>query len=324
MNDIDTLLRAADPAAETPDFTDAERQAILTAALTPQQAPRRRLGWRIGAVAAATLTAIGLGIGNLGGSSAEARADEVLTEAAINAVDPPSRPDQYWEVTDSGSESPGDGARHVTVEYFSVDGSRPGWYFEQDAVFDYAPSGEAETRDYGWKFADLPDQMPHNSIFPSPGLLASLPRDVGSLRTFLETEGKENYPISSSEQRIYGMASRFLTRGMAPADLRAALFETLKTVDGVVVVEEPVVSGRQTVVFALQGEESLSQLFVDPQNGLVVGQRYTYEANEGETVVRDGMISRRLVDEIPQEVREAAGSKECRIVDASGGATCTE
>lgn len=68
----------------------------------PQQPSRRRLGWRIGAVAAAALTAIGLAC-NLGGSSAEARADERLAEAAINAVDPVAQPGQYWKIVTTTS-----------------------------------------------------------------------------------------------------------------------------------------------------------------------------------------------------------------------------
>ena len=48
MTDIDTLLRAADPAAGVPDYSDAECRHLLVRAIAPTTPPKRRAGWRIG------------------------------------------------------------------------------------------------------------------------------------------------------------------------------------------------------------------------------------------------------------------------------------
>ena len=68
MTDIDTLLRAADPAAGVPDYSDAECRHILVRAIAPTTPPKRRAGWRIGAVASAMVMVTAVGVSNLVGT----------------------------------------------------------------------------------------------------------------------------------------------------------------------------------------------------------------------------------------------------------------
>ncbi len=338
MNDLDTLLRAADPAAETPDFTDAERRAILTAALTPQQPSRRRLGWRIGAVAAATLTAIGLGIGNLGGSSAEARADEALSQAAINAVDPVAQPGQYWKIVTtadsvdlvtSGEDIDEDGAvsaeeqqelrcpRTVSrTEYVAVDGSRPSWFAQSRKDKPEAPAacqgllggpGDPEV----WTTNLAPnDYVEESWQMPSTAFLAALPRDFGSLRErlYADSDGRGTSPDSSA----FVYAADALRSGLVPADLRSALFEVMRSIPGVVVAQDSNVDGG--IVVIEHRDDRQQSLLVDPDGGQVVGE------SSGEDWT--ARITRELVDEVPADVRDSAVRQECEVL-ASGAVECS-
>ncbi len=317
MNDLDTLLRAADPAAETRDFTDAERRAILTSALTPQQAPKRRLGWRIGAVAAAALTAIGLGIGNLGGSSAEARADEVLTEAAINAVDPPSRPDQYWEVTAARDYGTDGCAMSDEIYYLSVSGDQPTWYLSRDTSPAACP-GEPEAS-YTWTLPKSPNEMVDSWRWPSPAFLASLPRDVDQLRERLYQDA-EGGAVSGRDVGVFLLVGYALTYGAPTADLRAAFFEVLKTVPGITVTDEMEVDGRTVAVFGIRGEDVTEMIVIDPEAGDLVG----FQGVESQRKVT---YTRELVDSVPEEVRAAASVLNCEVgfaegIDPAGDLVC--
>ncbi len=339
MTHIDTLLRAADPAAETPDFTDAERRAILTGATAEQKIPERR-GWRIGAVAAATLLVVGIGAGSLGGSGATARADEALSRAAINAADPATRPGQYWEITSTGHtragisfQEPGQleavsvdcAASQVRTEYVSVDGSQPDWYVDA-SVFDTGPGvpepcrqlAEISPETAPWT-TDLSSNEYRSESWqvPSPAFLASLPRDVDQLRERLYRDSAGRGRGSDAEAFVY--VADVLRSGIVPADLRAALFEVLRTVDGVTVLDEPSIDGRQVVVIGIEDAVEVSQLSIDPDGGQVVGER-TIDA-DGQ-VASDLLITRALVDEIPAEIQRTAERKTC-TVHADGAVECS-
>ena len=211
MNNFETLLRAHDPGADTPDYSDAERRDFLSNAIAPAAPSRRRRGWRIGAVAAAMVTVAGLGVGNLAGSNATARAEEILTEAAINAVDPPTQPGQYWKVTATGDYGGVDacGDNFVETSYLSVEGNRPSWYIESD---NRAPGCAPAVQDRTWTLTKSPNEMVDSWRWPSPSFFASLPRDVEQLRSRLYTDAEGVSP-SSTDAGVVVLVDYALTYG---------------------------------------------------------------------------------------------------------------
>lgn len=303
MTDIDTLLRTTDPGADTTDFNDAERRRILGRALNPESSSKRR-GWRIGAVAAAALLVTALGLGNFLGTDTTARADEILTEAAINAVDPPATADQYWKVTataDYGS-SEACGESFTETHYLSVDGSRPSWYVES---YDTAPGCPPLGEDRMWTLTSSPNAMADSWRWPSPKFLASLPRDVEQLRSRLYADA-EGVSVSSADVGVFVLVDYALTYGAPPADLRSALFEVLKTVPGISVADEMILDGREVALFTLEGGEVTEMLMIDPEVGHLVG----FQGVQSERKVT---YERIVVDAVPEEVREAADVLECEV-----------
>lgn len=318
MTDIETLLKSADPGAETLGYTEAERRDLLARSIAPEP-KRSRLGWRLAAVAAATATVIGIGASSLATPAISARAEEVLTQAAINAVDQPAEPDQYWEITEHalGGGELDDPCRESYVEkrYLSVDGNQPSWYFSDNAAPEDCQSRDEDpTPDqYAWAWSKSPNELADNWYWPSPSFLASLPRDVDQLRARMEADSEG---LSDSGLGVYSLALNALDSGLAPADLRASIFEVLKTVPGLTVVDEMKLGSRSVVVFGVtfsagfEDQQIVQQLMIDPDIGQVVGLRVVLSEDN----IREATYERRLVDEIPEQVRDIATVHDCEIV----------
>lgn len=152
---------------------------------------------------------------------------------------------------------------------------------------------------------------------PSPAFLTSLPRDVGQLRDRLYRDSAGRGRGSDAEAFIY--VADVLRSGIVPADLRAALFEVLRTVDGVTVLDEPSIEGRQVVVIGIKDAVESSQLIIDPDGGQVVGERTNDHNGE---VASELLITRALVDEIPAEIQRTAERKTC-TVHVDGAIECS-
>lgn len=314
MKDIDTLLREADPAAHTPDYTEAERRDLLAAALTSPPRRRSRLLPRLAAVAAATALVAWVGVSQLAGSGATARAEEVLTEAAINAVDEPARPDQYWEITQEGSAGdPACPESSIERRYIAVDGNRPSWYYLKDT----SPNCHPDTPnpdESGWQWAKSPNEMVDSWTYPSPKFLASLPRDPIALRDKMAADSRKMNFMEEALDAGHGpymIISRLLSSDAVPADLRVAFFEVLKMTPGLDITQELERDGRAVVILEVPDGEGTGQLMLDPETGQSVGYYYQW----GEDNVREGTFSRKLVDEIPPEVVAVSEASGCIVVD---------
>lgn len=304
MTDIDTLLRAADPAAGVPDYSDAERRHILVRAIAPTTPPKRRAGLRIGAVAAAVVMVTAVGVSNLVGTGATARADQILTEAAINAVDPPATADQYWKMTGTADYGTGEvcGESFTETHYLAVDGNRPSWYVES---YDTAPGCPPLGEDRIWTLTKSPNAMVDSWRWPSPAFLASLPRDPEQLRSRLYADAK-GIGASSTDAGVFVLIDYALTYGAPPADLRSAMFEVLKDVPGISVADEMVVDGREVALFTLEGGEVTEMLMIDPEAGQLVG----FQGVQNERKVT---YERLVVDTVPEEVQDAADMLDCEV-----------
>lgn len=318
MRDIDTLLRQCDPAADTPAYTPAERDNLLGAAVDAPS-PRSRRGWRLGAVAAAAALVTALGVTNLQGNAVSARADEVLTQAAINAADPPSRPDQWWQITTAGTnvaqiEETMCIVHTERTEWVAVDGSRPTVIDEGTGRFTPVEPGTAcpQPRPLGIRSMNLaPADLPAAWQLPTPQFLAEQPRDVDALRAklYADSAGQGN----GADAEVFVHVADVLRSGLVPADLRASLFEVLTTVPGIEVTSEEVIDGRTIVALAIDDAHgNTDQLLVDPEGGTVVGERDVYPELDVETGER---VSRELVDEIPTDVLSRMTVSQCEVVD---------
>lgn len=330
MRDIDSLLRRNDPAADTPDYLPQQRQRILAGALTGP--PPRRREVRIGAVAATLALVAGLGYTNLTDFMEEARADDVLTEAAIRAVDPETRADQYWKITTGGQSTiSGEGGVCIVeigrVEYVAVDGTRPSWYVDEPAKLVRQVTGEGDcapswTEREAWTMNVSPADAPTESWqVPTPQFLAALPRDVDALRgrLYADTAGKGRDP--DSEVHVY--VADVLRSGLVPADLRSALFRVLTTVPGIGVSDELTVEGREVVVIGIEDSYGYTEeLLIDPVVGEVVGERDRVEmASFRPRLELLTTISREVVDEIPEDVSAIAEHRECSV-EPDGAVIC--
>lgn len=330
MTSIDTLLKSADPGASTPDYTQAERSDILTRSIQQASPKHRRIGGRVAAVAAVTLAVIGIGASNLAAPSISAHAEEILTQAAINATDPDTRPGQYWRIDTTATQTAGfvdEGPQAVCsrtqqrTEYVSVDGTTPTWFVAETswvAGEDADPLClELEGETSSWTTDLAPNEFPDSWQAPSPGFLASLPRDVSQLRdrVYADSEGQGRDPDSEAFVHVADM----LRSGLVPADLRSSLFGVLKTLPGIDVVDEALIDGRTVVMLAIDDiYGQTEQLIVDPEGGQVIGERDL--AADG-TVGFESRTTRELVDEIPAGIRASAEFESC-TTDDGGSVVC--
>ena len=251
MRDITTLLRDADPSPDTPAYTDTERARILSAA-TATSRSSGKTWWRVGAVAAAATLVTAIGVINLGGpGGATAAANDVLTQAAINAVDPPVRPDQWWEITRSSvNEQDLEGAPCLIAsertDWLVVDGSKPLIFVEQPATL----SKQLDPT----RPCDLSQFNPNPYVMtfdkpPYPGrgvaYFAGLPRDRAELRKIIMELAAR--PDDDNHAQAHTVIHDMLSTGLVPADLRTAMFDVMKTIPGVDVTSDEMVSGRRVV-----------------------------------------------------------------------------
>ena len=331
MRDIDSLLRTNDPAANTPDYTNDEARALLLRATDAPARTRGGVGRRIAAVAAAAALVTGIGVLNFQGSAISARADEVLTQAAINAVDPHIVASQWWKVTNVSEQIIPDEqgvfdrdcrAQETRVRYVAVDGDRPSvtHYLGVElikgtaqACGDFSGSESVETSNLSI------NDMPATWQTPTPEFLASLPRDVGELRDLIYDDSEGHGRDKDSE--VFVFVSDVLRSGIVPADLRAALFEVLRTVPGIEVTSEEVIDGQTVVSLGIKDVNGYGeQMLVDPDGGVVVGER---NLDLDGSAWWEESTARELVDAIPADVVAAAEMSTCEVTE-DGGVACTK
>lgn len=354
---LDQQFQAADPARHLTGYAPqhcqlvAQRiianEALNTTGSEHPAVPKRRTtrSWRLaGATAAAVaallvLPVIAIGGNVLGGNGASAHAAQVLNQAAqaaSNAIDPPIRPDQYWKLTSKGSDldttvsqqlAGGSSTYRVGTEsitYLAADGNRPSWEVSKNHTFAEHVAGarnpqeeNAPTTTSSRTSNVAPNQIPASWQSPNPAFLAGLPRDTQDLRErlYADSEGQGSSP--DGEALVY--VADLLRSGMVPADLRAALYRVLTTVEGVEVTNDVVtVEGARGVSLGrTEGEGGHRQeIVIDPATGAYLGERSIESGSAGE-VVTTHTVLRTVVDTVPHDVQRDAKREICRVEKAT-------
>ncbi|PZE75811.1 CU044_5270 family protein [Curtobacterium sp. MCBD17_019] len=257
----------------------------------------RRAGW-IGAgsvvaagVAAALVVGNVIGVAGTGphGSAAPAAA-EVLTHAAASTTattDPVVHPGQYLEVATRAVYASGFEDDHGSGTYLSsqdgqlyVPADTAGdWVWVRDperVVQTFGPDSERAARvsdkakgEYlraaGGGFYGSPAVV-------SPSDLAALPRDPAALlrHAYDATKGQDDPDLAA-----FGWIADTLRSGLAPADLRAALYKAAAGIPGVVLTDRQAnLEGRTGVAIGYaQGNGDQQELIIDPSTGLLIGER---------------------------------------------------
>ncbi|HET9631779.1 MAG TPA: CU044_5270 family protein [Terrabacter sp.] len=279
-------------------------------------------------------------------AGASVAAAGVLDTAAIHATDPPASGDQYWKITTTGGHT---ATRHETrnasdvsstwwvldrtIAYVAVDGARP-------TYTEWAPgiSQRQLTGGPGWSPVPggtsiettnlAPNELPGGWQTPNPAFLAALPRDVDQLRDRLYADAQGHGSSVDGEVVVY--VADVLRSGLVPADLRAALFQVLKTVPGVDVTSRAVTLQGQLGVGIARTEPvngTRQEIMVDPSTGLLIGERtVAVEGTSGVpagTVITETRVRTTLVNEIPAATRDAAHHAIC-TAGADSVITCSK
>ena len=352
-NVFEDLMRITDPARGFPAYNPDDRDRFLDSAITaptsvsphlepnqlvfPMQPTRSSRPWaRWVTLASAAILAVGLvlvpGLGLFrGGATAEAAG--LLDKAIIAATDPPTRPDQYWKITTNSiaSDIIGEGMwgddttisalRHAQrIAFVAVDGSHPTWYVDRTGPYVRQVSGPAtKLPATGWETTETwtTNLSERQSNYID---ILGLPTNPIALRAELYRIGLGRG--ASDDEEAISLISEILQRGYAPAALRKALFETMKTVPGVAVVDRNVtLDGRSGVALgrpepARGGERH--ELIFDPDTGEFIGER---QVSTTPAATLEDAVSRELVDKIDPKVLQAAYHYDCQV-QAGGAVVC--
>lgn len=353
-NLFEDVMRTNDPARGFPAYTPDDRDRFIEAVttthtsvptslnepnepVTPDHTARPARPWaRWVTVAAAAVLALALvlvpGLGLFrGGATAEAVG--LLDKAIIAATDPPTRPDQYWKITTNsitsailgegmwGEDTTISALRHAQrITFVAVDGSRPTWYVDRTGPYVRQVSGPATklpAADWDTTETWTTNLSERESNYID---ILGLPPNPTALRAELYRIGKGRG--ASDDEEAISLISEILQRGYAPAALRKALFETMKTVPGVAVVDRNVtLDGRIGIALgrpepARDGERH--ELIFDPGTGEFIGERQVW-TNPAATL--EDAISRELVDKVDPKVTQAAHHYDCHV-GAGGAVVC--
>lgn len=351
--DLYATLRDADPAARLARYDDAELSAMAHAIAdgagsepSVLPAPRRRVRRRLVIavpIAAAAAAALVIAPALTSSPSASADAASVLNQAAdnITVVDPTARPGQWWQVSTTGTNlvdvntSSGGVARQVALleartrtDFFAVDGSRPTISVSGPASLVRQLSGDRLTADElaawvdgstrTWTSDGAPNDTPGTWQSPTPAFLAALPRDTSDLRQRLYRDSASSGSSRDGEAFVYVVD--LLRSGMAPADLRSALYRVLATVGGVEVTSRTAAVGTDTGVGFGRAESangSRQEIVIDPTTGNLLGEREVTTAPMRGipvgTAITEVRTTRTLVDSVPADVLDRAQPGDCAV-----------
>lgn len=339
---ITTVLREANPVPRPEKGLSARGRAELRALVGPHavdqasepagQPVRPRRAWiRLASLATATALAIGLLLmPGLWAGTATAEAKGLLDKAIISAVDPPTLPSQYWKVTTNSVSSDiiGDGEwgdaatvsmlrRLQRITYVAVDGSRPTWFVDRTGPYVRQVSGPAHPLPQpGWRTAEVwtTNLSPREQDYLD---ILGLPTDAARLRTELYRIGHGRG--ASDDEEALTLIADVLRTGYAPAELRAALFEVVKTIPGVDVVNRNVtLDGRNGVALGRREPNRNGQrheLILDRETGEFIGERGIF--TDPDATIEDA-ITRELVDRVEDDVVRRAVRMTCTVEPGSG------
>lgn len=316
--ELDQALATLHPPSDADDraFGQARAELLVSAggsvAVAPAGPRAAGRGRRWGRWAAVFGTAAAVVAGVLvvqtirsDGTQVDAAASEKLNIAAdrINAVDEPLGPGQYryiathaWWMTTANTYSyleenlietwvPAD-QKQDWLTRRSTTGERK-WLSgnEADAAADGIPLdppgalGEQQAPCGDWSALDEDRETCAQAgtwQTPTAEFLASLPRDPEELydRLRADTDGRGKDP--SLEMVVY--VADLLRTGLAPADLRAALYRVLAKVPGLQITEQVAnVDGRKGTAFGVSAAGERHDVIIDPATGQFIGERQITE-----------------------------------------------
>lgn len=355
--ELDTLLRAADPARDLPAYDDERIRAAVASAVDAGSAAEvvplsvrtpylRRTAVRVGiaaAVAAAVLVVPVLGLRG-GGAASPAAASVLNSAASISATDPIASPGQWYRITTTGnvlnltSDAEGGDAGFTAysvpttrTEWLAVDGSRPSWFTvtteDGTRISGPGPSTIPGGETSSWTTDLAPSAIAASWQAPNAAFLAALPRDADALRDRVYADSSDAGP--SRDGAAFASVADVLRSGLVPADLRSALFTVLATIPGVeVTAAEVEIDGVEGVAIGrLEDVNGIrEEIVVDPATGHVVGERsVTTAVVDGipaGTLVGVTRVTRAVVDDVPADVRANAVREDC-TQQPSGVIVCT-
>ncbi len=338
---FEDYMRTNDPAlgdsAEATPFDSIAARAEADD-VTDIKARRPHWGRRIAVAAAAVAVAGALTFtmfANGPTETAEAlTVDKVLTKAAQNATDPPTKAGQYWKLThvyeriSSSATAPGDVAdacltKSTDTVYIPVDGESAALYDYKTVKVKQIVGSKCELSET-WAFTSdvaLNDEKGtwHN---PNAPWIAALPQTVDGLREelYADTKGAGSTP----DNEAFLIAKECLETGMVPAKTRAQLFELLKTIPDTKITAESVAMGDRTGVAiahvnkvpasnAGYEEETTTNIVIDKETGELLGsQPRTEKVNGQDFTLTDVYTPRIAVDSIPDSVQKRAIRYECQ------------
>jgi hypothetical protein len=106
---------------------------------------------------------------------------------------------------------------------------------------------------------------------PTPAFLVGLPRDPAQLYSRLQADAPAN-DRGSAELFVY--AADALRTGLVPADLRAALYQTLTRIDGIELSDHAAnLDGRVGTAIGIDDGQFRRDIIIDPGTGTFIGER---------------------------------------------------
>jgi RNA polymerase sigma-70 factor (ECF subfamily) len=318
MDQLTLLRKVHDDARPSEAALNAGRTALasaITADATPARKNRRRIR-RVGFSAlAAGLVVTGLVATNVVGlagwrGSADAAAADVLREAAraaISTADPQVGPGQYLKIdTVAVGTAFGESVDRVEGDYQYR--SRMTEYIPHDPEDEwvrvnypgtlertFGPRSEAVVANetFGGKVNTVRAPEGHYYRSDDTFLEAPWPRNPYLLlnRIYLLTAGTG--PSADGEALV--TIADILRTGTAPGDLRAALFEAAAMIPGVTITDDAVtLDGRVGVGIGRYEPEwrSRQELIIDPDTGLLIGEREVLIASDPSSEIPAGTVLR--------------------------------
>jgi hypothetical protein len=336
MDELTVLRRAREDvqAVEPQALADARRRLMVVATAKPRRSRPRTL-LLVPATAAACLL-VALTVGLWPGGQQTATAAEVLraaSTASSRTADPVTGPGQYLEVTTrekslgyvTGEAGGGVVGAYVVrpVQTVWVPHDRatawvsrsyslaPGNVYGDEAVRraaarDFAESATAQhpvlERAAGGAFGNGELGGGEDTSIGVDDL-ASLPRDGRALLDRLSNAPGVPEPRGD---KVMSQVATLLRSGLVPHDLRAAMYDALALLPGVVITDDQAsLDGRTGTAIGVRSSTGyeLDEVIIDPETGDYLGQRQTQLVREGAvpagTVMDSTSVSVRVVDQAP-------------------------
>jgi hypothetical protein len=300
MNTIARTLASLDPeAGASTEITSHDEELLRTIMATPIAEPMRKkrthvrrtiiIGGLVAATVALGLMKIDIGGHDVGASPAAAKVLERAAEVTLKQSDPVVGPGQYLRKTlvqqtwDEGVGSDGKPfavQTRWTMQIWIPYDRDQNWIRRERTTLVSTTSQEAAERvrleakqsDGTWTLPSWSDKAGKSYIKTyDPAWYATLPRDPQKLLAKLK--GEDQGDGSSTDYYFNEVFSEVLRSGVAPADLRAALFKGLAETPGMKVDDDvATLDGRRGVAI---GYGKGKQMVFDRKSGAYIGERAT-------------------------------------------------